>query len=307
MKDLIIIGGGPSALSAAIYTTREDIDTTIYEKAVVGGMAAITDQIDNYPGFPEGVMGMKFAQDLEAQAERFGTKIEYGEVSSLKKTDSGIELIVDGKPELAKAVLIATGSEYRKIGIPGEAEYYGKGIHYCATCDGAYYRDKTLAVIGGGNSALQETIYLTRFASHIDLIVRSKIRASDVLQKQLQPYIDSGKVTVHLAAVPQEMIVKDDKIAGVLVLQNGQSKQILSDGVFEFIGLIPNSGFLKDSGVELDQEGFIKANERLETNLEGVFVSGDVRSGATMQVASAVGEGAVAALSIREYLEKTKQ
>ena len=182
-KSLAIIGAGPSALTAAIYTTREDIPTVLYEKGVVGGLAAITDKVENYPGFPSGVEGMILANQFQSQAERFGADIEFGEVSSVKKLNNAIEIIVDNKPILADAVLIATGSSYKKTGMPGEDDFYGKGVHYCATCDGAFYRDKKIAVIGGGNSAIQEAIFLTRFASHIDLLVRSKIRASDVLQK----------------------------------------------------------------------------------------------------------------------------
>lgn len=305
-KSLAIIGAGPSALAAAIYTTREDIPTVLYEKGVVGGLAAITDKVENYPGFPSGVEGMMLANQFQSQAERFGADIEFGEVSSVKKLNNAIEIIVDNKPILADAVLIATGSSYKKTGMPGEDDFYGKGVHYCATCDGAFYRDKKIAVIGGGNSAIQEAIFLTRFASHIDLLVRSKIRASDVLQKELKKYIDEGKITVHLKTTPQKILSLEGKINGIEINQEDDIKQIEVEGVFVFIGLNPNTGFLQGSGIELDEQGLIKTNSRLETNIPGIFASGDVRSGSTMQIASAVGEGASAALSIREYLESQK-
>lgn len=305
-KSLAIIGAGPSALAAAIYTTREDIPTVLYEKGVVGGLAAITDKVENYPGFPSGVEGMMLANQFQSQAERFGADIEFGEVSSVKKLNNEIEIIVDNKPILADAVLIATGSSYKKTGMPGEDDFYGKGVHYCATCDGAFYRDKKIAVIGGGNSAIQEAIFLTRFASHIDLLVRSKIRASDVLQKELKKYIDEGKITVHLKTTPQKILSLEGKINGIEINQEDDIKQLEVEGVFVFIGLNPNTGFLQGSGIELDEQGLIKTNSRLETNIPGIFASGDVRSGATMQIASAVGEGASAALSIREYLESQK-
>lgn len=305
-KILAIIGAGPSALAAAIYTTREDIPTVLYEKGVVGGLAAITDKVENYPGFPSGVEGMMLANQFQSQAERFGADIEFGEVSSVKKLNNAIEIIVDNKPILADAVLIATGSSYKKTGMPGEDDFYGKGVHYCATCDGAFYRDKKIAVIGGGNSAIQEAIFLTRFASHIDLLVRSKIRASDVLQKELKKYIDEGKITVHLKTTPQKILSLEGKINGIEINQEDDIKQLEVEGVFVFIGLNPNTGFLQGSGIELDEQGLIKTNSRLETNIPGIFASGDVRSGATMQIASAVGEGASAALSIREYLESQK-
>lgn len=308
IHDSIMIGAGPSALAAAIYTTREEIETTLYEKAVVGGLAAITDMVDNYPGFPEGVEGMKLADQLQKQAERFGANIDYGDVSALRDEGSYRVVTVDGKEVKAKTVLIATGSDYSKLGIPGEAEYYGRGVHYCATCDGAFYREKRLAVVGGGNSGVQEAIFLTRFASHIDLIVRSTIKASEVLQRDLQKYIDEGKVTVHLATTPDEIVVNEEgKVTSVRATKQGESVSFDVDGVFVFVGLKPNTQFLTGSGVELDEYGLVKTNEHLATNLKGVFASGDVRSGATMQVASAVGEGATAALSIREFLDEEER
>jgi len=307
VREVVMIGAGPSALSAAIYTTREDIDTVLYEKGVIGGLAAITDKVDNYPGFPDGIEGMTLAEQLQKQAERFGAHIELGDVSALRRDGDEIVVTVDGNDVRAKAALIATGSDYNKLGIPGEAEYYGRGVHYCATCDGAFYRDKRLVVIGGGNSGVQETIFLTRFASHIDLLVRSTIKASQVLQDDLQQYIDSGKVTIHLGTTPDEIVTQDGKVTAVRVTKDGEQSDIDTDGVFVFIGLKPNTQFLAGSEVELDELGLIRTNEKLETNVPGVYASGDVRSGATMQVASAVGEGATAALEIREYLDALKR
>lgn len=307
IKELVMIGAGPSALSAAIYTTREDIDTTLYEKAVVGGLAAVTDMVDNYPGFPEGVEGMKLADQLQQQATRFGAKFEYGEVSSIRDEGDYKTLVIDGKEVYARAVLIATGSDYNKIGVPGEAEFYGRGVHYCATCDGAFYRDKKLVVVGGGNSGVQEAIFLTRFASHIDLLVRSTIKASEVLQHELQKYVDQGKVTIHLATTTDEIVATDGKVSVVRATKDGTPIELDVDGVFVFVGLKPNTQFVDPSTIKLDAQGLITTNEHLETTMKGVFASGDVRSGATMQIASAVGEGASAALSIREYLDELKR
>ena len=303
-KELVIIGAGPSALATAIYTTREDIPTVLYEKAAIGGMAAITDWIDNYPGFTEGVAGMKLSSELQGQAERFGAVIDYGEASALRRDGDEIETIIDGKSVRSKAVLLATGSNHRKLGVPGEDELYGRGVHYCATCDGAFYRDKTLIVVGGGNSAVQEAIFLTRYATHIDLMVRSKLRASDVLQKELQKHVDAGKITLHIGSTTDEVLIADDKFAGIKTTKDGEQTELSADGLFVFIGLIPNTQFLADSGVELDPQGHIITNEHLETSLKGVYASGDVRSGSTMQIATAVGEGATAAMKIREYLDE---
>lgn len=307
VRDVVMIGAGPSALAAAVYTTRENIGTVLYEKSVVGGMAAITDKVDNYPGFPEGIEGMRLASQLQAQAERFGAEIEFGEVSEIKDNGDTKTVIVDGQPIEAKAVLIATGSDYNKIGVPGEAEYYARGVHYCATCDGAFYKDRRLVVIGGGNSAFQEAIFLTRFSSHIDLLVRSTIKASEVLQEELQTFVDEGKITLHLNTATDEIVATDGKITSVKAHKDGQPVEFETDGVFVFVGLNPNTGFLAASNIELDEQKLIKTDQHLETSMKGVFASGDVRSGATMQIASAVGEGASAALAIREYLDELKR
>jgi thioredoxin reductase (NADPH) len=301
-----MVGAGPSALAAAVYTTREDIQTVLYEKGVIGGLAAITDQVDNYPGFPEGISGLTLADQLQKQAERFGAEIEFGDVSAIRDDGAVKTLIIDGQEVKAKTVLIATGSDYNKIGVPGELEYYGRGVHYCATCDGAFYREKRLVVVGGGNSAIQEAIFLTRFTTHIDLLVRSTVKASEVLQHELQKFVDEGKITVHLNTTTEEIVAVDNKIKTVNVIKDGVPAVIETDGVFVFVGLKPNTGFLKDSGIELDEQGLIKTDMHLSTNMPGVFASGDVRSGATMQIASAVGEGATAALSIREYIDGQK-
>jgi len=301
--DVIIIGAGPAALTAAIYTTREDIDTLLFERAVVGGLAAVTDKIDNYPGFPDGVEGLTLAQELQKQAERFGAVIELGEVTAIKDEGEYKRLDTTSGDMLAKAVLIATGSDYKKIGVPGEEEFYAKGVHYCATCDGAFYRDKKLVVVGGGNSAVQEAIFLTRFATHIDLLVRSKLRASDVLQKDLDEMVKAGKITVHLNTTTDEIIGEGNMVNKVIGTKDGEKTEFAVDGVFVFVGLLPNSQFLKDSAIRLDEIGFVMTDEHLQTAIPGVFASGDIRSGATMQIASAAGEGATAALKIREYLE----
>ena len=187
--------------------------------------------------------------------------------------------------------------------MPGENEFYARGVHYCATCDGAFYRDKRLVVIGGGNSAVQEGIFLTRFASHIDMLVRSKLKASDVLIKELEKHKD--KMTVHLGVTTDEIVGEDKHVTKVIGTDTKTGKKVdyPTDGVFVFVGLDPNTTFLDGSGIELDERKFIKSGTRLMTNVPGVFVAGDVRSGATLQIASASGEGATAALMIREYLE----
>lgn len=304
--DLVIIGAGPAALTAAIYTTREDVDTILFEKGVIGGLAAITDWVDNYPGFPEGIAGLDLAEGLRKQAERFGADIRLGEVLSVTDEGEYKRLATTDGDILAKAVLVATGSDYKKLGIPGEQEYYARGVHYCATCDGAFYREKRLVVVGGGNSAIQEAIFLTRFADKIDVLVRGDtMRASEVLQHELTKFAD--KITVHFNTTTDEIVGAEGKVTHVQGTDTTTGKQVQfdTDGVFVFIGLKPNTAFLQESGVTLDEIGMVVTDGSLQTSIPGVFAAGDVRSGATMQIASATGEGATAAMTIRKYLEET--
>lgn len=303
--DVLMIGAGPAALSAAVYTTREGISTVLFEKAAIGGMAAITDMIDNYPGFPEGIKGFDLAENLRKQAVRFGAELKYGEITNIERLDDKIVVTDEsGKQTSARSILIATGSDYKKMNVPGEKELYARGVHYCATCDGPFYRDKKLVVVGGGNSGVQEALFLTKFASEIDLLVRSEVRASDILKKELAK---NDKIKVHTNLTINEVASENDKVTGVSFKsrQTGEDSFISADGVFVFIGLDPNTKFLQNiAGIELDEVGLIRSDDDLQTGIPGVFVAGDVRSGATMQIASAVGEGAKAALKIREYLEE---
>lgn len=301
--DVVTIGAGPAALSAAIYTTREDIDTVLLEKGVVGGLAAITDVIENYPGFEHGVDGMELSQNLRKQAERFGAKIELAAVESVRDEGQYKKIETTSGTYAARTVLIATGSDYKRLNVPGESEFYGRGVHFCATCDGAFYRDKRLVVVGGGNSAAQEGMFLTKFASHIDMLVRGEqLRASDVLAEKIQ---SSDQITIHYNTTTDEILHDGNQVTGVKGTnkQTGESLELEADGVFVFIGLRPNTGFLHGSGIELDEQGFVITDRTLQSNVSGIFAAGDVRAGATQQIASAVGEGATAALMIREHLE----
>lgn len=305
IHDVIMIGAGPTSLAAAVYTSREDIETLVLEKGIVGGLAAITDKVDNYPGFPDGIEGMELAENLRKQAERFGAKIELDEVQSVERVDDVFEVkgaVADYK---AKTVLIGTGSQWKKLGIPGETEFYGRGVHNCATCDGAFYRDKRLVVVGSGNSSAQEALFLTKFASHIDILIRGdRWKASDVLVHEIDK---NQKITVHFNTTTDEIIGGEadglPKIVKVIGTKDGEKTDFETDGVFVFIGLQPVTNYLEGTGVQYDDFGFVKTNQKLMTDVDGLFCAGDVRSGATMQIASAVGEGASAALSIREYLE----
>lgn len=308
--ELAIVGAGPAALAAAIYTTREDISTVLMERGIIGGLAAVTDKIDNYPGFQDGIEGLKLADNLREQAERFGAEIRLGEVTDIKVEDGFKRLVTTDGDIYAKAVLIATGTDYKKTGVPGEEEYYARGVHYCATCDGAFYRDKRLVVVGGGNSAVQEGLFLTRFASHIDLLVRSELRASEVLLHELDKMVEAGKITVHLNTTIDEIAGENNLVTKVIGTdkQSGKKIEFPTDGVFVFIGLTPNTAFLKQiQNFKLDEIGFVITDDDLQTSIPGVYAAGDVRKGATMQIATATGEGATAALKIRKYLESLQE
>ncbi len=301
MHDLIIIGSGPAALATAIYTAREDIETLVLEKGILGGVPATVDKIENYPGFPQGLPGLDLATKFQEQAERFGVKFELTEALGVESSGSCITVRTSDGSYATKALLIASGCDNKKLGIPGEKEYFAKGVHYCATCDGPLYRDKNLLVIGGGNAAVQEALFLTTYAKHVDLLVRSTIKATDILVQQLSK---NKKITVHLHTTANEIIGDGQTVAKVVGtdLATNKKVQFSTDGVFIFAGQFPNTAFLAGTGIIFDEVGYIQTDQKLQTAIKGIFAAGDVRSGATRQIACAAGEGAAVAFSIREYL-----
>jgi thioredoxin reductase (NADPH) len=304
--DVIIIGGGPTGLTAAIYTSREGLDTLVIERALPGGQMGITQRIDNFPGFDEGISGAEFADRLTRQAKRFGAEImQAQEVRELGREGQYCVATVSDDEYAANAVLVASGSRYRRLGIPGEDELIGVNVHYCATCDGAFYKGKEVLVIGGGNSGFEEGLFLTKFASKVTIVeFLPDIRASKTLQDEVAKRDDMQVIANH--AVKELRVSPDNKLAGVIV-ENRATGEVIEwhpDGIFVFIGLSPNTGFLPDM-IEKDQWGFIKTSENLMTNIPGLFAAGDVRAGSTKQAASAAGEGATAALMIRQFLQES--
>ncbi len=302
--DVIIVGGGPAGLTAALYTAREGLDTLVIEKSVPGGQAGITQVIDNFPGFDEGISGEEFARRLTNQARRFGVEILQAQaVTDLRCNGRYREVLTaDGSCYAAPAALVATGARYRRLDVPGEEELIGVNIHFCATCDGAFYKDKEVLVIGSGNSGFEEGLFLTRFATHVTIVGHSpQVKASRILQEKVGAREDMTVVTNHAV---QEFVVADGRMSGVKVQDRatGQVKEWHPDGVFAFVGMSPNSGFLPPE-IERDRLGFVVTDGTLQTTVRGVFAAGDVRAGATAQAASAAGEGATAALMMRQYLE----
>lgn len=306
--DLVIVGAGPAALTAAIYAGREGLKTLVLDKQVIGGQVATIDQIDNYPGFSQGIDGLSLAQNLETQARRFGAIIRFAEVKGVDRAENNIKVTLDNGTEvMARAGLIATGSTYRKLDIPGEADYYGRGVHYCATCDGALYKDKELVTIGGANSAVQEALFLTKFASHITMLVRSWIKADQILKDQLKEAIDNGKISLMEGWRPVEIVGDEEGVTGVKTVSKDESKTVACDGIFVFAGQTPNTDFLHGSAIELTDSGQIKVDSDLKTSLLGVWAAGDVRENATKQIVAAAGDGAKVAMQIGKYLQESSK
>ena len=304
-REVIIVGGGPAGLTAGLYACRSGLSATIYEKGYPGGLAVTTDLIDNYPGFPEGINGMELGDKMKAHAERFGTKFVTSEVEKVYRGDEaaggGVYISVRGEAIEAGAVVIATGWSPKKLGVPGEVELTGKGVSYCATCDGPLYRDKVVAVIGGGDSALQEALFLSRFAKEVKLIHRrDEFRAAPFLQKMVR---DNNRVTLLLSKKVKAIKGKDE-VEGISLecKKTGDEEFTGADGVFVYAGIIPNVGMLGPE-FEKDGVGFIVTDDRLRTSVEGVFAAGDVRAKTLRQVVTAAGDGALAAMSVYSYLE----
>ena len=300
--DVAIIGAGPSGLTAAIYLGRAGYRTVVLEGQLIGGQVATIDRIDNYPGFAEGVAGMELASSLESQARRFGAEIKFAKVNSIGPGQP-VAIRTDAGEVAAQAVLIASGAGYRHLGIPGEAEYLSHGVHYCATCDGAFYRDKDIIVVGGANTAVQEVIFLSKQVKHITMLVRSRLKADQVLKEELAKLIQAGKVALLEGWFHLEMVGDGDKLTGIKASDGQEERQLSCAGVFVFVGSEPSNGFIAGTKIQLDGAGRIVTGEDLMTDEPNVWACGDVRSGETRQIVSAAGDGAVAAKYIGHYLQ----
>ena len=298
--DTIIIGGGPAGYTAALYAARAGLDAVLIEKLSAGGQMALTGNIDNYPGFDEGIDGFTLGMKMQQGAERFGAKTEYGEVLRVDFSKPVKEIITDSKTLFAKSVIIASGANPRELGIENEAELVGRGVHYCAHCDGKFYKDKTVAVIGGGNSAAADALYLSRLAKKVYLIHRrDKLRAENIYKK---PLLEAENIE-FLWNTTAENFITDNRVTGLEIknILSGEISEISCDGVFISIGRKPATEFLKDA-VELDENGYIIADETTKTNIDGVFAAGDVRTKTFRQIVTAVADGATAVHKTEEYL-----
>jgi len=303
--DVVVLGAGPAGLTAAIYTGRAKLKTLVVEKEAIGGEAASTDWIDNYPGFPEGVGGVDLAEKMEKQAKRFGATVLYGDIRDLDLKSQPKTMIVNGEKVTAKAVVLATGTHPKELGVPGEKELKGRGVSYCATCDAPFFKDKEIAVIGGGNSGLQESLFLLKYVKSIKIVeFLPYLTAEPILQDRILEY-------KNVEAFPHHRLVSingKDKVESITVENRSTNEKfdMKVEGVFVYVGLEPNTDFLKDQ-VKLNDWGYIEVTPNMETNIAGVFAAGDVRDTLVRQVATAVGDGAHAAVIANKFIEDLEE
>jgi thioredoxin reductase (NADPH) len=302
--EVIIIGGGPAGLTAGLYTSRAGLNTLLIENALPGGQMTTTEMIENYPGFPEGISGEELSRLMEEQAKRFGLNMVNQEVLGvLLEGDQKIVRTHESKYS-SEVLIIASGTEYRRLGVPGEETFVGKGVSFCATCDGAFFKDSRIVVVGGGDSALTEALFLTKFVKELTIVHRrDALRATKIYQDRA---LANPKIKFLWNSVVQE--IKGDKSVQSIFVKNVKTGEVTeheTEGVFLFVGLSPRTQFLKDL-VQTDKEGYILTNENCETSVGGIFAAGDCRKKILRQIATAVGDGATAAFAAEKYLEEKK-
>lgn len=300
--DLIIIGGGPAGLTAGLYAARAKLNVLMLEKVALGGQILVTDLIENYPGFPEGLSGSQLVEKMVQQAKNFGLKIENEEVISADFSNQVKAIELNGKTVTSYTVIIAAGASPRKLGVPGEDIFFGKGVSFCATCDAPFYKNRIVAAVGGGDTAVQESIYLTKFAKKVYLIHRrDKLRAVPLLQERA---FNNEKIEFIWDSVVTDIkggLTNVEKIV-IKNLKTKETKELFVDGCFIWVGIKPNTEFLTDN-VNLDPNGFILVNSNMETSVPGVYAAGDVRNTPLRQVVTAAGDAAIAAFSAQQYIE----
>lgn len=301
MYDVVIIGSGPAGLTAAIYTGRAKLNTLILEAGVLGGNAALTDLIDNYPGFPFGVEGSVLMDSFWRQAQRFGAELRWEEVQGIEQNRGLISVKTGGAVYQTRALIIASGARRRELQIPGEAEYLGKGVSYCATCDGAFFQGVPVAVVGGGDAAVKEALYLSDIASKVYLIHRrQEFRANPTSMEKL---VNNPRIEIKRDAVIKS--IEGEDLLKTLCLKNvksGEEDLLKVEGLFVSIGMVPAAGFTGD--ILETRDGYIVTDENMQTSVPGIFAAGDIRSKMARQVATAVGDGALAGIAVTEYLKE---
>lgn len=302
MKDLVIIGGGPGGLAAGIYAARADLKTVLLEKGMPGGLAATTEFIENYPGFPEGISGPELAMNMENQARRFGLEVVNDYVEKFEPKEKYFLVKTSSKEIQAKAVILATGASPQMLGVRGEDEMHGRGVSYCATCDGAFFRGKKVAVVGGGDAAVEEALFLTKFAEEVYIIHRrGELRAAKIIQQRAK---ENPKIKFIWHSVVEE-IIGSTVVEGVKLkdVRTNEINNLQVNGVFVYVGTRPSSELIKDL-VDTDERGYVLADENMRTSYPGIFAIGDVRQKSLRQVVTAVADGAIAAVAVEKYLEE---
>jgi thioredoxin reductase (NADPH) len=303
--DVIIAGAGPAGMTAAVYTSRANLSTLMIERGMPGGQMANTEDVENYPGF-ESILGPELSTKMFDHAKKFGAEYAYGDIKEIIDNGDVKTVVAGSKQYKAYSVIISAGAEYKKVGVPGEKELSGRGVSYCAVCDGAFFKQKELYVIGGGDSAVEEGVYLTRFASKVTIVHRrDELRAQKILQDRA---FANEKIDFIWNHTIKSINDKDGKVGSVTLVstQNGEEQELPADGVFIYIGMIPLSKPFSNLGIT-NENGYIETNELMETKVPGIFAAGDIREKTLRQIVTATGDGSIAAQSAQHYIEELKE
>ncbi|AST06195.1 thioredoxin-disulfide reductase [Anoxybacillus flavithermus] len=303
--DVIIIGAGPAGMTAAVYTSRANLSTLMLERGVPGGQMANTEEVENYPGY-EHILGPELATKMFEHAKKFGAEYAYGDVKEVIDGEEYKTVVTSNQQYKARAIIIATGAEYKKLGVPGEKELGGRGVSYCAVCDGAFFKGKELVVVGGGDSAVEEGVYLTRFASKVTIVHRrDQLRAQKILQQRA---FANEKIDFIWNHTVKQINEKDGRVGSVTLVhtQTGEEREFPCDGVFIYIGMVPLTKPFTSLGIT-NENGYIETNELMETKVPGIFAAGDVREKSLRQIVTATGDGSIAAQSAQHYVEELKE
>ncbi|MCQ6264291.1 thioredoxin-disulfide reductase [Fictibacillus sp. WQ 8-8] len=303
--DVIIIGAGPAGMTAAVYTSRANLSTLMLERGIPGGQMANTEDVENYPGF-ETILGPELSNKMFEHAKKFGAEYAYGDVKEIIDGEE-YKTVVSGRKEFkARSIIIGTGAEYKKLGVPGEKELGGRGVSYCAVCDGAFFKNKELVVVGGGDSAVEEGVYLTRFASKVTIVHRrDKLRAQQILQQRA---FDNEKVDFLYNHTVKEIHGENNKVSKLTLVntETGEEREFSADGVFIYVGMLPLNGAFVNLGIT-NEAGYVETNELMETRIPGIFAAGDVREKTLRQIVTATGDGSIAAQSAQHFVEELKE
>lgn len=303
--DVIIIGAGPAGMTAAVYTSRANLSTLMIERGIPGGQMTNTEEVENYPGY-ESILGPELSTKMFEHAKKFGAEYAYGDVKEIIDGKEYKTVVAGNKEYKARAIIIATGAEHRKLNVPGEDELGGRGVSYCAVCDGAFFKGKELVVVGGGDSAVEEAIYLTRFATKVTIVHRrDALRAQKILQQRA---FDNDKIEFAWNYVVKQINEKDGKVGSVTLTstKTGEEKELKTDGVFIYVGTVPLTQPFKNLGIT-NESGYIITNERMETSIPGIFAAGDVREKELRQIVTATGDGSIAGQNAQKYVEDLKE